>query len=48
MTNNTGFYVYNEDGEQITYVNAVDILEAYKEAEAITGISRTELSVERA
>ena len=48
MTNSTGFYVYNEDGEQISYVNATDILEAYKEAEMITGIPRNELSVERA
>lgn len=48
MKNDTGFYVYNENGEQIAYVNAADILDAYREAEAVTGLKRNELSVERA
>jgi len=48
MKNENGFYVYNAQGEQISYVNALDILEAYEEAEAVTGIDREELSVERA
>lgn len=43
-----GFYIYNDEGENIGYVNAVDILEAYKEAAAITGLDADELSVERA
>lgn len=43
-----GFYVYNASGEQIGYVNATDILEAYKEAAIITGIDANDLSVERA
>jgi hypothetical protein len=42
-----GFYVYDEQGDNIAYVRATDILEAYKEAEAVTGINRDELSVER-
>lgn len=46
-TQMNGFYVYDENGDQIAYVYATDILEAYKEAEAVTGIDRDALSVER-
>lgn len=48
MKNETGFYVYDENGQQIAYVNATDILAAYKEAESVTGLTRNALSVERA
>lgn len=48
MTNTTGFYIYDATGEQIGYVNATDILDAYKQAEQITGIPSDDLSVERA
>tara|TARA_R110000868_G_scaffold150031_1_gene372838 strand:+ start:338 stop:475 length:138 start_codon:yes stop_codon:yes gene_type:complete len=43
----TGFYIYNNDGEQIGYVDAVDINEAYKEAEIVTGLTLDDLAVER-
>jgi hypothetical protein len=48
MRNDTGFYVYDETGKQVAYVNARDILDAYREAEFVTGINRNMLSVERA
>lgn len=48
MKNDIGFYVYDENGTQILYVNAPDILAAYKEAATVTGISQDNLSVERA
>lgn len=48
MKEEPGFYVYDANGEQIAYVNATDILEAYKEAEFVTGLTQDDLSVERA
>lgn len=42
------FYVYNEFGENIACVYALDINEAYEEASYVTGLKKEKLSVERA
>lgn len=47
MDNTQIYYVYDENGDQLCCVRALDILEAYKEAELCTSISQDDLSVER-
>lgn len=43
-----GFYGYNEENKQVWYGRAVDIIEAYKDAMAETGLVEGKITVERA
>lgn len=40
------YYVYDSEGVNIACVQSVDINEAYKEAQYVTGVDRSNLSVE--